>query len=767
MGVPSRSPEELVAQGDAPVKPEFIRPGCDRVHIVQVQGSQGAGVVDGQQSLSRRQEKKARAKARHSTAALCTRFAQGTCSFKDNCRFNHDVRAFLNSKPPELPGQCPFHAQGSCPFGITCQWASKHSHPDPLTSEYLQQTPVAAAVTGLPVAPPLKTEDKNGVVTAEALAAALDGASAAVIPLLTPVDPTASQVEAARASAAATGFPEPSTPAEQDDVDGAAQAFWRGDGTIPMRPVALLPGPSIQSSINTMDKAVQNQLWHRRYDFSTADRVLSTLGLRNSRAGQGQGKQEEEEQEGKRPRTQGPDAGALPGEAVLAKAEPEAEPAAAQVLPTAKVEAEAQLCTVPAETAPGPGAELGIPVTEPETAAPAAAPPPQHPYLETAEHKRESSAQAIDFRGKLYLAPLTTVGNLPFRRLAKRLGADITCGEMALATNLLQGQASEWALLRRHPEEDCFGVQICGGYPDSMARCAQLIQDQCSVDFVDINFGCPIDAICSKGAGSACILRPARMESIVRSMSSVLQCPLTFKTRKAYNDGHDVAHTFVPGAAVWGASAVTLHGRTREQRYSRPADWPYIQNCAAATQAPLQLVGNGDILGWQDHYRHLEESGGRLATTYIARGALIKPWIFTEIKQRRDWDISAGERLDLLKLYCSFGLEHWGSDARGVESTRRFLLEWLSFQHRYIPVGLLDVLPQRMDWRVPVFVGRSDLETLLASDHAGDWVRISEMLLGPAPPGFTFTPKHKANAYSRRQEAGASSLMKDEEQENG
>lgn len=65
---------------------------------------------------------------------------------------------------------------------------------------------------------------------------------------------------------------------------------------------------------------------------------------------------------------------------------------------------------------------------------------------------------------------------------------------------------------------------------------------------------------------------------------------------------------------------------------------------------------------------------------------------------------------------------------------RRFLLEWLSFQHRYIPVGLLDVLPQRMDWRVPVFVGRSDLETLLASDHAGDWVRISEMLLGPAPP---------------------------------
>lgn len=204
---------------------------------------------------------------------------------------------------------------------------------------------------------------------------------------------------------------------------------------------------------------------------------------------------------------------------------------------------------------------------------------------------------------------------------------------------------------------------------------------------------------------------------------------------QAYHDGQDIAHEFVPQAGAWGASAVVLHGRTREGRYSRPADWPYIQSTAGAERpAPLQVIGNGDIMSWQDHYRHLEESEGRLATTYIARGALIKPWIFTEIKERRDWDISASERLDLLRQYCSFGLEHWGSDGRGVEATRRFLLEWLSFQHRYIPIALLEVLPQRMDQRPPLFVGRSDLETLLASDHPADWVRISEMLLGPAPP---------------------------------
>ena len=98
---------------------------------------------------------------------------------------------------------------------------------------------------------------------------------------------------------------------------------------------------------------------------------------------------------------------------------------------------------------------------------------------------------------------------------------------------------------------------------------------------------------------------------------------------KGYNDGADIAHELIPQIAEWGAAAVTLHGRTRQQRYSRAADWDYIQQCArAAGAAGLPLVGNGDVMSYQDWEAHMGVGSG-VATCMIGRGALIKPWVFT------------------------------------------------------------------------------------------------------------------------------------------
>ena len=196
---------------------------------------------------------------------------------------------------------------------------------------------------------------------------------------------------------------------------------------------------------------------------------------------------------------------------------------------------------------------------------------------------------------------------------------------------------------------------------------------------------------------------------------------------------------------------VTLHGRSREQRYTKLADWDYIKECVEEANRPidglnpLPIFGSGDVMSHEEYYDRLESSG--VSGIMLARGALIKPWLFTEIKERRTWDISATERMDILKKYVNYGLENWGSDSEGVEKTRRFLLEWLTLLYRYIPVGLLERVPQRINERPPRYVGRNDLETLLSSGSCKDWITISEMLLGKVPSEFSFIPKHKANAY--------------------
>jgi len=188
-----------------------------------------------------------------------------------------------------------------------------------------------------------------------------------------------------------------------------------------------------------------------------------------------------------------------------------------------------------------------------------------------------------------------------------------------------------------------------------------------------------------------------------------------------------------------------LHGRSREQRYTRLADWEYIGE-AQKTVKRIPVFGNGDVMSFEDHNMAVSKSG--VDGIMVARGALIKPWLFIEIKEQRHWDIQATERLDIVKEFCNYGLEHWGSDDKGVETTRRFLLEWQSFMYRYVPHGLLMFPPQKINERAPLFRGRNELETLLASPDSRDWVKITEMFLGKVPDHFVFLPKHKANSYS-------------------
>ncbi|KAF9472611.1 FMN-linked oxidoreductase [Pholiota conissans] len=360
----------------------------------------------------------------------------------------------------------------------------------------------------------------------------------------------------------------------------------------------------------------------------------------------------------------------------------------------------------------------------------------------------------LHWKGKTYLAPLTTVGNLPFRRLCVDLGADITCGEMGLASSFLAGSKEEWSLVRRHPSEKIFGVQVAGNKPANLVPTAEVLAKECgaNIDFVDVNCGCPIDLVFKSGSGSALLDSVGKLGKILVGMNRALgEIPVTVKLRTGVKDGKNTAHRLMPRLSTeWNAGCITLHGRSRQQRYTRLSDWDYIKQCVEAVRAkevdedlpPVPIFGGGDCFSSQDYWHHVETSG--VDGVMIGRGALIKPWIFTEIQEKREWDISARERLELIRKY----------DTTGVNATRRYLCEALSFQYRYVPIGILEHLPGRINDRAPAFRGRNDLESLLSSPDSNDWVKISEMFLGPVPETWSFTPKHKSNAYGNEEGQG-------------
>jgi len=254
------------------------------------------------------------------------------------------------------------------------------------------------------------------------------------------------------------------------------------------------------------------------------------------------------------------------------------------------------------------------------------------------------------------------------------------------------------------------------------------------IDFVDVNCGCPIDLVFQIGAGSALLDAPTKLGKILIGMNRALgDIPLTVKLRTGVKDGRNTAHKLIPRLGQWGVNAATLHGRSRQARYVKMSDWNYIKFCADTLRAqttdddlpPIPIFGGGDVYSSEDYWDRMDNYG--VDGIMIGRGALIKPWIFSEIKERREWDISSRERLELIQKYAEFGLNHWGSDTIGVNTTRRYLCESLSFQHRYVPIGLLEVMPGRINDRPPAFRGRNELETLLASPNSSDWVKISEM----------------------------------------
>jgi tRNA-dihydrouridine synthase 3 len=327
---------------------------------------------------------------------------------------------------------------------------------------------------------------------------------------------------------------------------------------------------------------------------------------------------------------------------------------------------------------------------------------------------------------------MTKGSNLPYRQLCVELGARVLVSEMVVARRLKQKRRGEFALIRRAPGEPCFGVQLAGNRPDEVAWAAALVEAR-GADFVDLNLGCPIDHFTRMGLGAALGRQPSRVRRIVEAMCAAVTVPVTVKIRLGWNATHrnylDMARAIVDG----GASALTVHGRTREARYRQPADWDAIAEIAAAV--PVPVIGNGDLLFPHEIDAHLRASG--CVAVMTARGALIKPWIFKE-RETGYWDISADERVAIYRRYVQLARTHWGRrpgdvmdddtatgalDDYGRQRLREFLRWHVGFWVRYAPQRPDGSWPT-MQQRESAFVPRSPLEALLArhDDAAIDYI---------------------------------------------
>lgn len=367
------------------------------------------------------------------------------------------------------------------------------------------------------------------------------------------------------------------------------------------------------------------------------------------------------------------------------------------------------------------------------------------------------------------VSPLTTVGNLPYRRLMKSLyNVDVTFSEMALGLPLISGHNAEWALMKAHSSEyPGFGAQIATSKHWQAVKAAELIAKYApQTSEINLNCGCPIDLLYKQGAGSGLLDQPAKTLRMLKGMSLVSDdVPVTVKIRMGTRDNHPNADMLVKkvlSEAGGEVGAITLHGRSRQQRYTKTADWDYISQIGKIVQDYNQqqqedkeardlpnkkvwFIGNGDCYNFGDWHKAVSDPN--IDSVMVARGALIKPWLFEEIDAKQYLDKSATERLAIIEQYARYAINHWGADDYGVNLSRRFLCEWLSFTYRYIPVGILEKLPNQLNERPPKWKGRNELETLLGSGDYKDWIKITEMFLGPAHPDFNFIPKHKSNAY--------------------